>query len=116
MKALPMIKETVEKARPDLIVLTGDNLMDESPKIMLKQYIDFFEDFEIPWAPVMGNHDYNTYVSMDEMSKLYEESEYCLFKRGSVEDSYGNYYYIIERGDLPVNMLLSKIIAIIHKD
>ena len=106
MKAMPLIKETVEKANPDLIVLTGDNLMNDSPKIMLKQYIRFFDRFEIPWALVMGNHDYYTKIPMKEMSSLYENGKHCLFKQGYIIDSYGNYSYTIERNDTPIYFLI----------
>ena len=106
VKAMPIIKETVEKARPDLIVLTGDNFMDDSPKWILQQYIKFFDAFEIPWAPVVGNHDYLTSFSMEEMCEHFESSKYCLFKQGSINESYGNYCYNIERNGKVVYSLI----------
>ena len=53
LKAFGPIKRIVEKSKPDLIVLTGDNLMNDSSKGMLNHYIRFFDEFEIPWTPVV---------------------------------------------------------------
>lgn len=106
LKAFGSIKRTVEKARPDLIVLTGDNLMNDSTKGMLNRYINFFDEFEIPWAPVLGNHDYKTKMTMEEQCSLYEKGKFCLFKKGEVSDSYGNYYYNILRNGKPFHTLI----------
>ena len=97
LKSLDKIKLIIEKADPDLIVLTGDNLMNDSKRHMVRKYIRFLDSFEIPWAPVMGNHDYFTKITMEEYSSRFEGAEYCLFKTGSVSNSYGNYYYTLER-------------------
>lgn len=105
LKSFGHIKRIVEQTEPDLIVLTGDNLMDNSSKAMLKHYIRFFDEFEIPWAPVLGNHDYEANITMEEQSSLYEQGEYCLFQKGSVVDSYGNYYYNIIRNGKPFHTL-----------
>ncbi|MBR2468427.1 MAG: metallophosphoesterase [Clostridia bacterium] len=106
LKALDAIQMTVEMAQPDLIVLTGDNLMNGSKKFMLKKYIRFIDEFEIPWAPVFGNHDYKTDMTMDTQCKLYESGKYCLFQKGNVTDSYGNYYYNIHRNGNPIYSLV----------
>ena len=106
LKAFGPIKRVVEKSKPDLIVLTGDNLMNDSFKGMLKHYIRFFDAFEIPWAPVMGNHDYETKMSMEEQSTLYESGKFCMFKKGNISDSYGNYYYTIYRNEVPFYSLI----------
>lgn len=98
LKSFGMIKRIVEKAKPDMIVMVGDNIMNDSPKIVLNDYIRFFDKFKIPWATVMGNHDYSAKkLPMDYQSKLYENSKYGLFKEGDIENSYGNYYYNLVR-------------------
>ena len=97
LKSMDKIKLIIEKADPDLIFLTGDNLMNDSKRHMLKKYVRFFDSFDIPWAPVMGNHDYYTKLSMEEYSSRFEGGEYCLFEMGDVANSYGNYYYTLER-------------------
>lgn len=101
LKSFGVIKRIVEKAKPDMIVLVGDNIMDDSKPAMLKHFIKYFDKFKIPWATVMGNHDYAAKsIPMEQQCKLYESSQYCLFKRGDVEDSYGNYHYnLIRNGE-----------------
>ena len=79
--------------------------MNDSKQSMLKKYIRFMDKFEIPWAPVFGNHDYNVDATMDRQCELYESSKYCIFKKGTVQNSYGNYYYNIERNGTPVYTL-----------
>ena len=94
--AYPKVKELVDKYQPDLIVLTGDNISDGSPRTVLKAMINLFDSFELPWALVYGNHDRKSLVSMEEMSAELEKSEYCIFKTGELYDRYGNYYYNLE--------------------
>ena len=50
------------------------------------------ETFDIPWAPIMGNHDVETNLGADWQCEQFEKSEYCLFKRGNVS---GNSNYTV---------------------
>lgn len=95
--AYPMLKRVVDRTEPDLIVLTGDNISNNSTEIVLDTFIGLMDSFEIPWALVFGNHDIKSAVSPEDICKAYEESKYCLFKKGNIEQRYGNYYYKIER-------------------
>ena len=97
--ALSGAKRIIIKANPDLIVLTGDNVFNYSGKKHLKILIDFMDSFAIPCAVVYGNHDYGSFVSIEDQNKLYENSEYCIFKKGSLKNSSGNYHYNIKRND-----------------
>ena len=102
IKAFKAIRETVDKADPDFIVFTGDNLDNHSKKAHLDSFISYMDGFKAPWALVMGNHDYQSDVSMDVQATAYESSEYCLFEKGEVENSYGNYSYTISFEKEPV--------------
>ena len=57
------IRNAVERSKPDLIVLTGDNIAGYScgtkplAKAALKAVMDLFEDIGVPVAAVFGNHD-----------------------------------------------------------
>ncbi len=57
------IRQAVEVSKPDLIVLTGDNIAGYScgtkglAKSALKAVMDLFEDIGVPVAAVFGNHD-----------------------------------------------------------
>ena len=102
IKAFKAIRATVDKADPDLIVFTGDNLDNHSKQAQLDSFISYMDGFNAPWALVMGNHDYKSNVPMEAQAKAYERSEYCLFEKGDVDDSYGNYSYTISFENEPV--------------
>lgn len=78
---LDLIKDLVEKADPHLIVLTGDNT--EGPKgvAILKKFLPFLSDFNIPYAAVFGNHDPEA-ASKDTLAKIYMDNENSLFQKG----------------------------------
>ncbi len=92
-KAKDMIKELVEKTKPDLITLTGDNGWGILAYIQHAEYID---SFGIPWAPVMGNHDGEKTFGEFWASYFYENAENCLWKYGPKDMGYGNYIINIE--------------------
>ncbi len=95
-----MIKKTVAEVKPDLITLTGDN---SSSKVGYLELIELFDSFEIPWAPVMGNHDGDNgnYHHEGWDSKQLTNAEYCLFKFGPKDMGYGNYIInITENGKI----------------
>ena len=86
------LRETIEAAKPDLILLTGDNVYGEfdDKGTTLKTLINFMESFGIPWAPVMGNHDTETKLGVDWQCEQYENAEHCLFKQRELNGN-GNY-------------------------
>jgi len=92
-------RKVINKAKPDLIVLTGDNLTLVADKTHVQLLINFMDGFKIPWAVVYGNHDYDTIVSVERQSELYENSEYSIFKKGNIKESAGNYYYNLKRNE-----------------
>ncbi len=102
----PMVREMVERAEPDLIVVTGDVLHDGAPKQVLTAFVELMDSFQIPWAVVIGNHDRNAAFSHKQMCKIYEQSEYCLFKKGGIDDRYGNYTYTLQMGGEAVCTLI----------
>ena len=86
------LKQVVERYDPDLILMTGDNVygsFDDSGE-SLKELISFMDQFEIPWAPVMGNHDVESNMGADWMCKQYENAPNCMFKQGDILGN-GNY-------------------------
>ena len=94
--------ELVERVKPDLITLTGDQTWSNENLLSLKAIIRWLDGYKIPYAPVFGNHDigndYNSAVaSLEYCCDLYEHGKYSLFKRGpSNLDSLGNYCVNIE--------------------
>ena len=83
-----MIASLIEKTQPDLITLTGDNAWGTVAYMELINYID---SFDIPWAPVMGNHDGQGCVSEFWAAELFTQAENCLFQFGPENMGYGNY-------------------------
>ncbi len=94
IRAYRDIKALVERSKPDLIVLTGDNVygeFDDNGK-MWSEFVELMDSFKIPWAPVFGNHDNESEIGVRAQIKRLTESEFCLFSRGNVT---GNSNYSI---------------------
>ena len=92
------IREVVEETQPDLIILTGDVVYGKfDPEgNLLTNLINFMEGFDIPWAPVFGNHDNESLMGVDWQCAQFEAAENCLFKQGDVTGN-GNYSVGIEQ-------------------
>lgn len=94
--ALNCVKKTVAKTNPDLIVLTGDNVSDPCTKKSFNRLVNFLDAFGLPWAVVMGNHDYGVFhFTTEYMNQAYLNSKHCIYKQGPISNSLGNYYYTI---------------------
>lgn len=94
------ITEIVEEIKPDLIIMTGDIVYGkyDDDGSMLKRLTDFMDGFEIPWAPVFGNHDQEATVGVDWQCEQFENAEYCLFKQRDLTGN-GNYTVGLVQGD-----------------
>lgn len=106
-KAYDEVRELVNKSQPDLILTLGDNVSGASSRFLLKEFIGVMDSFEIPWAPVFGNHDNEIpMTTLNWQGDKYEESEYCLFKKGpSNLYGCGNYVINITENGKPVQTL-----------
>lgn len=93
------IRQVVEKYDPDLIVMTGDNVYGEfdDAGTSLMDLINFMDSLQVPWAPIMGNHDVETNLGADWQCEQYEKSEYCLFKQRELTGN-GNYTVGLSQG------------------
>lgn len=86
------IRYLIRETDPDLIIITGDIIygeFDDSGRTQL-EFIDFMESFKIPWAPVYGNHDNETYKGIEWQCEQYLNAKHCMFERGNVSGN-GNY-------------------------
>lgn len=95
------IEYLVGKTKPDLILITGDIIygeFDDSGR-SFREFVEFMDSFEIPWAPVYGNHDNESNMGIDWQCAQFENSKYALFKRGSVFGN-GNYTIGIYQNDV----------------
>lgn len=92
-KVFSYIREVVAKTTPDLIVITGDIIygrFDDSG-VQQQALVDVMESFKIPWCPIFGNHDNETAKGINWQCEQYEQATNCLFKKGDIELSKGNY-------------------------
>lgn len=99
-RSYAMIKKCVEEVKPDLITLTGDNC---SSDVGYLEIIKLFDSFDIPWAPVFGNHDGDNGKRVHEGWDAYQlsKAKNCLFKFGPEDMGYGNYIInITENGNI----------------
>lgn len=101
--ALNAVAAMITAEQPDLVVLTGD-LTYPVPvqagtfnnKENAKLLADLMEQLGVYWAPVLGNHDSESYsyYSRESIGALYESDAYphCLFGAGDAAvDGVGNY-------------------------
>ena len=98
-RAWRYVEEAIEKAKPDLIVLTGDNVFgetDDSGKDWL-EFVARMDSYGIPWCPVFGNHDNESGKGVLWQIEQLEQSEYCIFKQGTVSGN-SNYNLLVRQG------------------
>ncbi|MDE7163340.1 MAG: metallophosphoesterase family protein [Clostridia bacterium] len=91
-EAFVEIDKLVKKEKPDLIILTGDNLEVPQHSNVLDTLVDNMESYNIPWAPVFGNHDAEGILTKDTMADKFIAAKNCIFyKREDGVDGVGNY-------------------------
>lgn len=94
------LKKLIKNVNPDLIVVGGDTVLTAWNDICTQQFCDFMEKFEIPWAPIFGNHDYEGRADKAKLAEIYETSENCLFKSGPEGmNGMGNYIINLTRNN-----------------
>lgn len=86
------IRETIEETDPDLIVISGNMVYGEFDDngTAFQNFVNFMDSFDIPWAPVFGEHDNESKMGADWQSDVLENAENCLFKQRNLTGN-GNY-------------------------
>ena len=98
VKTTALLDELVEKTKPDLITVTGDDGWSMYGYVKVITDVD---KYGIPWAPVMGNHDGEKSFGEFWHAYQYLNSKNCLFKCGPKDMGYGNYIInITENGQI----------------
>lgn len=99
----PRISHMIKRENPDLIIVTGDQVLTKWNDIATQQFADFMDSFEIPWAPVFGNHDMEGRADKAKLCDIYLASEYCLFQYGPADlNGAGNYIVNVEKDNKAV--------------
>ena len=101
------IEKTVDKVKPDLIILTGDNIAGydvkekEDAENAIREYMDIFEEKKIKVAAVFGNHDdEETELTKEEQIAVYESYDCYVGEKGfCFEDRVGTYNLPIMKSD-----------------
>ena len=94
------IRSLIAQTQPDLIFITGDIVYGsfDDDGSTLQWFCTFMDSFQIPWAPVFGNHDNESKMGVAWQCQQLENSRYCLFQRGNVTGN-GNYTVGVAYGD-----------------
>ncbi len=89
-KTTEYLREVIDDEKPDLIVLTGDNISDSVARGFTKDhsvkkvrkaidsFMSLFEELSIPVAVVFGNHDAEGLVSKEQQMAIYNEYDCCV--------------------------------------
>ena len=116
-KAFEVANKIIDTAKPDLVVLTGDNVSGAGIPSLMKDLIEFMEkkatEHNFLWAPVYGNHDSEMRVTKnwlgDQFNKVsVANGGHCLFKKGptNLGDNYGE-----NSGNFVINVVENNVIV-----
>lgn len=101
------IEKTVDMVKPDLIVLTGDNisgydvLTEEDAEKAIREFMDIFQERNIKVAAVFGNHDNEETESTKEHQLSVYQSYDCYVGEAGfcIKDRVGTYNLPIMKSD-----------------
>lgn len=93
------IIKTLDKVSPDLVVLTGDNILgydvleEKDAEKAIREFMDIFEEKNVPVAAVFGNHDdEETKSTKEHQLSVYESYDCYVGEKGfCFEDRVGTY-------------------------
>lgn len=100
-----IIDTLVKEQNPDLITVLGDTINDSTEydcDVIAKEIVDLIDSYDIPWAPVFGNHDHEENhpdgtmktIGTVELEQYFLASENCLYIRGP-ENVAGKSNYLV---------------------
>ncbi|KAI5964690.1 DCR2 [Candida pseudojiufengensis] len=99
-RTLKFINKVLDIEKPDLVVLTGDQIFGQtspdSETAAFKALAPFIER-KIPFAIVLGNHDAEGSLDAQELMGLYTDLPHSVSAVGPVDiDGFGNYMVTVE--------------------
>ncbi|MBE3583308.1 MAG: metallophosphoesterase family protein [Limnochordaceae bacterium] len=102
-RTLALMEQVLDTERPDLVVLTGDNISGSECKdaaLALRKIVAPMEQRHIPYAVVFGNHDDEGRLARAQLMKVLQEGAYNLSQSGPTNlPGVGNYYLLVHRHD-----------------
>lgn len=107
-RTFKLIDKLIKSAQPDLITITGD--ISYGCSVAFYGICSFINSYNIPWAPVFGNHDFdNSGIDIKEEAEILSHYSNCLFADGpkslafdeeTGQEALGNYVVnIVEKED-----------------
>ena len=95
-KTVERLVDTVQREKPDLVLLGGDNVTSGMNKKRSHQLAEIFEKLGVLWGGVLGNHegDNKWSVTRSEMVDIFMSYDNCIMLKGP-EDIDGNCNYVI---------------------
>ena len=102
-RTLAFISSVMDSERPDLVVLSGDQVNGETAadaQSAIFKFAHLFIQRKIPFATIFGNHDDEGSLSREALMQLTHSLPYSLSEPGpSTVDGVGNYYIeVLARG------------------
>ena len=90
------VTELVERVKPDLITVSGD-LAWAGQEWAYEMFGAFLDGFQIPWAPVWGNHDNQEGAAfIEKIVEKYSALKNFVYEKGDPALGNGNYVIAIE--------------------
>lgn len=102
----------VNRVKPDLIILTGDNIYPipifagTNNNMRQTKYVgELFDSFGIPWTTVFGNHESEPFATntREELGKYYVTLKNCLFQNEEGIFGTGNHIIKLNNADGSLN-------------
>ena len=107
-KTFRLLNDLIIQQNPNIIVITGDLFMSIFALPILRRFIKFIEDYQIPWTITFGNHE-REYHSMEQIVKVLMEAKtnYLYFHYGpklsdNYSHGYANFKLKITNGSKPI--------------
>lgn len=106
-KALAAVEQLIARTEPDLIAVTGDicyaipyRTATKDNLTPLKQFASVMEATGLPWAPVFGNHDAESFSThtREQLGEYLQTQPHCLFEAGETSGC-GNYTVSLKTAD-----------------
>lgn len=90
-KVEAVMKDIVKAENPDFIILTGDVVTQGDAESGWHSVAKIFEEIELPWTIILGNHDDETGISRKAIFELLESKPYFVGEKGPDISGAGNY-------------------------